>query len=81
MAAKSQVERMEGKLLGQAKVSRDLAQHMYQRGAASFIDFMDAQRAYVSSRLEYNQDLANYWNAVYQLEQAAAISLHESVSP
>jgi cobalt-zinc-cadmium efflux system outer membrane protein len=75
VAAKSQVERMEGKLLEQAKVSRDLAQHMYQRGAASFIDFMDAQRAYVASRLEYHQDLANYWNAVYQLEQATALSL------
>ncbi len=75
VAAKSQVERMEGQLLQQAKVSRDLAQHMYQRGAASFIDFMDAQRAYVASRLEHNQDLANYWNAVYQLEQATATSL------
>ena len=72
VAAKSQVERMEGKLLAQAKTSRDLAQHMYQRGAASFIDFMDAQRAYVGSRLEYHQDLANYWNAVTQLEQATA---------
>jgi len=74
-AATSQVERMEGKLLAQAKVSRDLAQHLYQRGAASFIDFMDAQRAYVSSRLEYHQDLANYWDAVYQLEQATATPL------
>jgi cobalt-zinc-cadmium efflux system outer membrane protein len=77
LAAKSQVERMEAKLLEQAKVSRDLAQHMYQRGAASFIDFMDAQRAYVASRLEYNQDLANYWTAVYGLEQATAINLRE----
>ena len=75
LSAKSQVERMEGKLLEQAKVSRDLAQHMYQRGAASFIDFMDAQRAYVASRLEYHEDLANYWNAVYQLEQATASPL------
>jgi outer membrane protein TolC len=75
VSAKSQVERMEGKLLEQAKTSRDLAQHMYQRGAASFIDFMDAQRAYVSSRLEYHQDLASYWNAVYELEQATAIPL------
>ncbi|HVZ71971.1 MAG TPA: TolC family protein [Polyangia bacterium] len=74
-AAKSQVERMEGKLLEQAKVSRDLAQHMYQRGAASFIDFMDAQRAYVASRLEYHQDLAGYWNAVFQLEQATGTTL------
>jgi cobalt-zinc-cadmium efflux system outer membrane protein len=77
VAAKSQVERMEGKLLEQAKVSRDLAQHMYQRGAASFIDFMEAQRAYVANRLEYHQDLANYWNAVYGLEQATALPLRE----
>jgi cobalt-zinc-cadmium efflux system outer membrane protein len=75
VAAKSQVERMEGKLLEQARVSRDLAQHMYQRGAASYIDFMDAQRAYVASRLEYHQDLANYWNAVAALEQATATQL------
>jgi outer membrane protein, heavy metal efflux system len=74
-AAHSQVERMEEHLLEQAKVSRDLAQVMYQKGAASFIDFMDAQRQYVASRLEYNQDLANYWVAIYQLEQATAVSL------
>jgi outer membrane protein, heavy metal efflux system len=74
-AVRSQVERMEGKLLGQAKVSRDLAQVMYQKGAASFIDFMDAQRQFVASRLEYNQDLANYWSAVYLLEQATATVL------
>jgi cobalt-zinc-cadmium efflux system outer membrane protein len=74
-AAKSQVERMEGKLLEQAKLSRDLAQHMYQKGAASLIDFLDAQRGYVASQLEYHQDLANYWSAVYQLEQATATSL------
>ena len=74
-AVRSQVERMEGKLLAQAKVSRDLAQVMYQKGAASFIDFMDAQRQFVASRLEYNQDLANYWSAVYQLEQATATVL------
>jgi len=29
----------------------------------------------VASRLEYNQDLANYWSAVYLLEQATATVL------
>jgi cobalt-zinc-cadmium efflux system outer membrane protein len=75
VAAKSQVERMESKLLEQAKLSRDLAQHMYQKGAASLIDFLDAQRAYVASQIEYHQDLADYWSAVYQLEQATATPL------
>jgi cobalt-zinc-cadmium efflux system outer membrane protein len=74
-AANSQVQRMESKLLQQARQSRDLAQLMYQKGAASLIDFLDAQRAYVASTLEYHQDLANYWTAVYQLQQAVATSL------
>jgi len=74
-AAKSQVQRMKSRLLEQAKRSRDLAQVMYQKGAASLIDFMDAQRAYVAAVVEYHQDLANYWNAVYQLEQATGTSL------
>jgi len=74
-AAASQVQRMESKLLQQARQSRDLAQLMYQKGAASLIDFLDAQRSYVATELEYHQNLASYWNAVYQLEQAIATPL------
>jgi len=74
-AATSQVQRMEGKLLQQARRSRDLAQFMYQKGAASLLDFLDAQRSYVATELEYHQNLASYWNAVYQLEQAIATQL------
>jgi cobalt-zinc-cadmium efflux system outer membrane protein len=75
VGARRLVERMEGQLLAQAKLSRDLAQLMYQKGAASLIDFMDAQRAYVASLLEYHQDLASYWTSVYQLEQATGMKL------
>lgn len=74
VAAKSQVERMDGQLLQQARISRDLAQTMYQKGAASFLDFIEAERQYVASRLEYNQDLAAYWNAVYALETVTGTS-------
>ena len=56
-------------------VPSDLAQLMYQKGAASLIDFLDAQRSYVATELEYHQNLASYWNAVYQLEQAIATPL------
>jgi cobalt-zinc-cadmium efflux system outer membrane protein len=80
LAAKSQVERMNDGLLAQAKHSRDLAQLMYQKGAASLIDFMDAQRAYVASELEYHQDLANYWSAIFQLEQATGTTFHGPMS-
>jgi cobalt-zinc-cadmium efflux system outer membrane protein len=75
VAARSRVERMEEKLLGQAKLSRDLAQYLYRKGAASFIDFLDAQRSYVSILMEHNQDLSDYWAAVYQLEEATGTPL------
>jgi cobalt-zinc-cadmium efflux system outer membrane protein len=71
-ATQSLVTRMEGQLLAQAKRSRDLAQLMYQKGGASLIDFLDAQRTYLATVVEHNQDLAAYWASVYQLEQATA---------
>jgi outer membrane protein, heavy metal efflux system len=70
VAARDQIERMEGKLLAEYKLSRDLALIQYQKGAASLVDFLFAERAYVAAELEYHQDLANYWSSVYQLEQA-----------
>jgi outer membrane protein, heavy metal efflux system len=74
-AASELVERMEGQLLAQAKTARDLTQLMYQKGAASLLDFLDAQRTYIAINLEYHQDLATYWSAVYQLEAATGVPL------
>jgi len=70
------VERMEGQLLAQAKLARDLSQLMYQKGAASLLEYLDAQRTYIAINLEYHQDLAAYWTAVYQLEAATGTPLH-----
>ena len=75
VAARELVERMEGDLLKQAKLSRDLEQLMYQKGAASLLDFLDAERTYIATNLEYHQDLASYWDSVFQLEQATATPL------
>src|SRR6202022_1579275 len=57
-AAASQVQRMESKLLQNARQSRDLAQLMYQKGAASLIAFLDAQRPYAATEPEYPTTLA-----------------------
>lgn len=76
VAADRLVARMEAQLLAQATQSRDLAELMYQKGAASLLDFLDAQRTYVGARLEYHQDLASYWASVYALEQATGVPLH-----
>jgi cobalt-zinc-cadmium efflux system outer membrane protein len=71
------VQRMEaGGLLSSAKTARDITRLQYEKGAASLTDLLDAQRAYIATNLEYFQDLAAYWTAVFQLEEAVGVELH-----
>lgn len=56
--------------LDQAKESRDISQYAYKRGAASLLDFLDAERSYRSTELAYRQSLASYLTAVEQLREA-----------
>jgi cobalt-zinc-cadmium efflux system outer membrane protein len=69
------VERMEGRLLERSKRARDLVELQYKKGAASLLEFLDANRTWIANNVEYLQDLANYWTAVYQLEQAVGMDL------
>jgi cobalt-zinc-cadmium efflux system outer membrane protein len=69
------VGRMEGRLLDRAGRARQLVELQYQKGAASLLEFLDAQRTYVATKLEYIQDLTAYWNAVFQIEAATATEL------
>jgi cobalt-zinc-cadmium efflux system outer membrane protein len=69
------VERMEGRLLDRSKRARDLVSLQYQKGAASLLEYLDAQRTFIANNVEYLQDLANYWTAVYQLEAAIGMDL------
>jgi cobalt-zinc-cadmium efflux system outer membrane protein len=72
---RKRVERMESRLLDRAKRTRDLIQLQYQKGAASLLELVDAERTYVSTNFEYLKDLADYWTAVFQLEQAVGMEL------
>ncbi len=73
------VQRMElGGLLSSAKTARDITRLQYEKGAASLTDFLDAQRTYIATNVEYFADLTNYWTAVFQLEQAVGVELHGS---
>jgi cobalt-zinc-cadmium efflux system outer membrane protein len=74
-AARKLVERMRSPLLERAQTARDLVRIQYEKGAASLLDFLNAQRTYTATRAEYAQDLAGYWIAVASLEQATAREL------
>ena len=77
VASSRLVQRMEsGGLLKSAKTARDITRLQFEKGAAGLTDFLDAQRAYIATNVEYIQDVTNYWTAVFQLEQAVGMELH-----
>jgi cobalt-zinc-cadmium efflux system outer membrane protein len=57
--------------LDQAQQSRDISEYAYRHGAASLLDFLDAERSYRSTQLAYRQALASYLLALEQLREAA----------
>ena len=56
--------------LDQAKEDRDISEYAYKRGAASLLDFLDAERSYRATQLGYRQALAAYEVALEQLREA-----------
>jgi len=74
-ASSALVRRMEGGLLARSERARDLVRVQYQKGAASLLDLLDAQRTFVATRVEYYQDLEAYWTAVFKLEAAVGEEL------
>ena len=74
-SAASLARRMQTTLLERARRARDLVSVQYQKGAASLLDFLDAQRTFNATNAEYLQDLALYWGAVFKLEQAVGEEL------
>ena len=59
--------------LDAAKESRDITEYSYKRGAASLLDFLDAERSYRATELAYRQSLAAYLTAVEQLREAVGV--------
>jgi cobalt-zinc-cadmium efflux system outer membrane protein len=79
--AKKLVERMEGPrrdgggLLESARGAYVHTAQTYYGGAGSLTDFLDAYRTWIATQNEYYADLASYWTAVYQLEEAVGRDL------
>jgi cobalt-zinc-cadmium efflux system outer membrane protein len=56
--------------LDQAQQSRDISEYAYRHGAASLLDFLDAERSYRTTQLGYRQSLASYLLSLEQLREA-----------
>jgi outer membrane protein, heavy metal efflux system len=64
------VQLYQGGYVEQAKQSRDISEYAYRKGAASLLDYLDAERTYRANQLAYRQALANYMLALEQMRQA-----------
>src|ERR1700691_1840033 len=56
--------------LDEAQQSRDISEYAYRHGAASLLDFLDAERSYRATQLAYRQAIASYLLATEQLREA-----------
>jgi cobalt-zinc-cadmium efflux system outer membrane protein len=75
VASRDLVQRMEGGLLDRAETAEKIIGIQYRNGSVAMMDFLDAERTYIATKVEYFQDLDAYWTAVYQLEQAVGTEL------
>jgi outer membrane protein, heavy metal efflux system len=64
------IQLYQGGYVDQAKQSRDISEYAYRKGAASLLDYLDAERTYRTNQLAYRQALANYMLALEQMRQA-----------
>lgn len=64
------VQLYRGKYLDVAQKDRDISEYAYRRGAASLLDFLDAERSYRATQLGYRQSLATYLVGLEQLREA-----------
>ena len=56
--------------LDQTTQSRDISEYAYRRGAATLLDFLDAERSYRANQLGYRQALAAYMVSLEQVRSA-----------
>ena len=56
--------------LDEAQKSRDITEYAYRHGAASLLDFLDAERSFRSTQLGYRQALSSYLLSLEQLREA-----------
>ena len=69
-SAQKVVALYESGYLKQSQQSLEISRYVYQRGAGSLLDLLDAERTYRDTEIGYRQALSNYMTSVQQLNFA-----------
>ena len=62
------VQRLRTRMLGRARRVRDLVQVQYEKGAASLLELLDAQRTWAQTYADYLKDVHDFWLSVFRLD-------------
>jgi outer membrane protein, heavy metal efflux system len=68
--AQTTLSRVEGALVDRARDVRQITEYSYRRGEASFLEFLDAQRAYNETMQAYNGARAEFARSRYGIDAA-----------
>jgi outer membrane protein, heavy metal efflux system len=74
-SSRERVRLYEQTYLSRAKESLDIEEFSFRSGAASILDFLDAERTYRTTQLAYRQQLATYLTNLAELEAAVGVPL------
>ncbi len=66
--SKSLLESIEKDMIAQARDVRSTTEYSYRRGEASFVEFLDAQRAFNETMQSYNDARADYARSLFLLD-------------
>lgn len=75
VANQERIKRYETELIPDAQQVVEMSQLSFQAGKSSILIPIEAQRAYINTRLGYLQTLADYQNAISDLERAVGTGL------
>jgi len=68
MTASNLLRRIEKDMLQQARDVRQTTEYSYRRGEASFVELLDAQRAFNDTMQSYNEARAEYARSLYLID-------------
>jgi cobalt-zinc-cadmium efflux system outer membrane protein len=66
--SRRRVESLRGRLLERARRVRDLVRVQYEKGAASLLELLDAERTWAQTRADYLKDVHDFWLALFRLD-------------
>jgi len=73
--ARESLHRVEETMLAKATDVRQITERAYRRGGATFLDFLDAQKAYIDTVQLRNTALADFAKSLYTIDAATGTSL------